>query len=289
MPLHNEVHARPSADVDLPALVVYVAVLNEGVSREQEHAHLCQLPSQQGLAMAEMAGNFLRLTWPGFTVKWERHTEFTRYSIVQPLPQGVSLKQPRADLLSAMTVSPDWLSQVPGQTFMAMALAVVHGDLAQTAQIMSQAQAWLGARDLVQSQMGNGEQGHPHSCVLTDLQVNDSGFERLLVIADAGMSMSPTRAGRIVQRLLELETYRLMALRGLPVAKQHAPQLTQMENGLAEIAASLEHKTANDKQLLDTLVALAVQVEKSTAQHMYRFGATRAYEAIAAAAHCRAA
>jgi uncharacterized membrane-anchored protein len=236
--------------------------------------------------MAEMAGNFLRLTWPGFTVKWERHTEFTRYSIVQPLPQGVSLKQPRADLLSAMTVSPDWLSQVPGQTFMAMALAVVHGDLAQTAQIMSQAQAWLGARDLVQSQMGNGEQGHPHSWVLTDLQVNDSGFERLLVIADAGMSMSmsmsmsPTRAGRIVQRLLELETYRLMALRGLPVAKQLEPQLTQMENGLAEIAASLEHKTANDQQLLDTLVALAVQVEKSTAQHMYRFGATRAYEAI---------
>ena len=230
--------------------------------------------------MAEMAGNFLRLTWPGFTVKWERHTEFTRYSIVQPLPQGVSLKQPRADLLSAMTVSPDWLSQVPGQTFMAMALAVVHGDLAQTAQIMSQAQAWLGARDLVQSQMGNGEQGHPHSWVLTDLQVNDSGFERLLVIADAGMSMSPTRAGRIVQRLLELETYRLMALRCLSVAKQLAPQLTQMKNGLAEIAASLEHKTANDQQLLDTLVALAVQVEKSTAQHMYRFGATRAYEAI---------
>ncbi|HEX5697227.1 MAG TPA: DUF3422 family protein, partial [Rhodoferax sp.] len=30
--LHNEVHARPSARIRLPALIVYVAVLNEGVS-----------------------------------------------------------------------------------------------------------------------------------------------------------------------------------------------------------------------------------------------------------------
>ena len=33
--LHNEVHARPSARIRLPALIVFVAVLNEGVSREQ--------------------------------------------------------------------------------------------------------------------------------------------------------------------------------------------------------------------------------------------------------------
>jgi uncharacterized membrane-anchored protein len=177
-----------------------------------------------------------------------------------------------------MTVAPNWLSQVPGHTFMAMELAVVPGDLAQTEQMMNQAQTWLHTRDLVQSQMGNDEQGRPHSWVLTDFKVHEAGFERVLVITGAGMS--PTRAGRIVQRLLELETYRLMALRGLPVAKQLAPQLTQMENGLANIAASLEHKTANDQELLDTLVALAVQVEKTTAQHMYRFGATRAYEAI---------
>lgn len=99
--------------------------------------------------------------------------------------------------------------------------------MAQTGQMMNQAQAWLCARDLVQSQMGNDEQGRPHSCVLTDFKVRDSGFERVLVIAGAGVS--PTRAGRIVQRLLELETYRLMVLRGLPVAKQLAPQLTRME------------------------------------------------------------
>ena len=31
--LHNELHARPNARIRIPALVVYVAVLNEGISR----------------------------------------------------------------------------------------------------------------------------------------------------------------------------------------------------------------------------------------------------------------
>ena len=43
--LHNEVHARPTARIRVPALVIYVAVLNEGISREQESAHLRRLPA----------------------------------------------------------------------------------------------------------------------------------------------------------------------------------------------------------------------------------------------------
>lgn len=83
--LHNEVHARPTARIRLPALVVYVAVLNDGVSREQECAHLRRLPGQEALLTDALAANFLRLRLNGYTVKWERHTEFTRYSIVQSL------------------------------------------------------------------------------------------------------------------------------------------------------------------------------------------------------------
>jgi uncharacterized membrane-anchored protein len=84
--LHNEVHARPPAHVRLPALIVYAALLNEGVSREQEWAHLRLLPGHAELELDRLQGNFLRLRCDHFTVKWERHTEFTRYSIVQNLP-----------------------------------------------------------------------------------------------------------------------------------------------------------------------------------------------------------
>ena len=58
--LHNEVHARPTARIHLPALVVYVAVLNEGVSREQECEHLRLLPGLSSLSLQRLSGNFLR-------------------------------------------------------------------------------------------------------------------------------------------------------------------------------------------------------------------------------------
>ncbi len=38
--LHNEIHTRPSATFKLPALVVYVAVLNAEVSISDECQHL---------------------------------------------------------------------------------------------------------------------------------------------------------------------------------------------------------------------------------------------------------
>ena len=79
-------HARPSARIRLPALVIFVAVLNEGVTREQECEHLRQLPGQGHLTPADLQGNFLRLRFAGHTMKWERHSEFTRYALVQPLP-----------------------------------------------------------------------------------------------------------------------------------------------------------------------------------------------------------
>jgi len=98
------------------------------------------------------------------------------------------------------------------------------------------------------------------------------------VIAPEGTSQ--TRAGRIAARLLELETYRLMALRGLPVAKQLSAELSQAENKLADIAARLDAKEGSDQELLDDLVALAARVERTTAEHGYRFSATRAYDAV---------
>ena len=66
--LHNEVHARPSARIRLPALVVDVAVLHEGVTRDVAWEHLRQLPGQSGLALASLQDNFLRLRLDGCTV-----------------------------------------------------------------------------------------------------------------------------------------------------------------------------------------------------------------------------
>jgi uncharacterized membrane-anchored protein len=286
--LHNEVHARPSARVRLPALIVYVAVLNDGISREEECTHLRQLPGQQDLNLTQLQGNFLRLRFEGYTIKWERHTEFTRYSIVQALPEAAFLGANEPNLLSQPAVDAAWMRCIPGRTVAAIQMAMVHGDLSDPRALMAKAQTWFGGRAIVASQLGfspnpvqvAGQASAPtgHSWALTEFQIGADGFERMLIIAPENTSKS--RAGRISQRLLEIETYRLMALRGLPVAKQLGPMLSASENALADITARLENKSASDQELLETLVSLAARVERATAQHNYRFSATRAYDTL---------
>lgn len=282
--LHNEVHARPPARIHLPALVVYLAVLNEGITREMECAHLQRLPGQAGLTPAQLQHHFLRLRLGHCTVKWERHSEFTRYSIVQPLPASADLGQALPDLLPALAVNAAWLRDTPGRTVAAIQLAMVPGEIADSAAALARATHWLGGRSVVASRMGTGgtgSGGQPadgHSLVVTDFRLQPDGFERVLVIAPAGTT--DTRAGRISQRLLELETYRMMALRGLPVAKAIAPMLAEAEAALADITAQLDGKQVSEQQLLDTLIGLAARVERANAQHMYRFSATQAYQAL---------
>lgn len=276
--LHNEVHARPSARIRLPALIVFVAVLNEGVSREQECEHLRRLPEQADLPLDSLQGNFLRLRFAQHTLKWERHTEFTRYSLVQALPADAGLGAAQPDLLRDLALPPGWLASIPGRTVAAIELVMLNADWpeptpAAQAALMAQAQRWLGRDSLVASQLGGG-----HSWALTDFALRADGFERMLVIAPP--ETTETRAGRISQRLLELETYRLMALRGLPVAKALSPLLADAERRLAAITAQLENKSTSEQALLDELVALAAGVERATAEHTYRFSATRAYDTL---------
>ena len=271
--LHNEVHTRPAARIRLPALVVSIAVLNEGISREEECQHLNRLPGKRKLTPTDLQGNFLRLRFSNHALKWERHSEFTRYSLVQALPPQASRDATDPELLSSLSLEAEWLRAIPGRTIAAIKLAMLAESLVDPVAMLDRARRWLGDHAVVASLMGHG-----HSIVVTDFRLRDSGFERMLVLAPA--DTSETRAGRISARLLELETYRMMALRGLPVAKELGPMLTESETVLSTITARLEGKHDSDQELLDTLVTLAARVERATAEHVYRFSATQAYNSL---------
>lgn len=270
--LHNEVHARPSARIRLPAFILLVGVFNEGVSREQECEHLQKL--QPSLSLQEMQGNFVRLRLDQYTLKWERHTEFTRYSLVQPLPLEAGLDSQNPELLAHLILPQAWLAAIPGRTFSAIKLVILHSDLSDPQAALDRARHWFGGAPLIASRMGNPA----HSLVATDFKLRDSGFERMLVLAPPDTDKS--RAGRLSQRLLELETYRLMALRGLPVAKAVSAQLGDAEKALASIIESMEQKDCDDQVLLTRLIGLAANVERLTAENAYRFSATAAYDKL---------
>ena len=69
----------------------------------------------------------------------------------------------------------------------------------------------------------------------TDFQLHGAGTSRYLIKDSAP---TPGQAGRTVQRLLEIETYRMMALLALPVAHEVGARLASMETALADAAGA---------------------------------------------------
>ena len=101
-----------------------------------------------------------------------------------------------------------------------------------------------------------------------------------ILVADRGMPAE--RAGALVQRVLEVETYRTLALLGLPEAHRLAPSIGASEARLTEVTEEMRRPgdLEANQRLLHELSALAADVEAGAAASGYRFGATRAYEEI---------
>jgi uncharacterized membrane-anchored protein len=93
--------------------------------------------------------------------------------------------------------------------------------------------------------------------------------------------MSEAQAGRVMQRLLEIETYRMMALLALPVAQQLVPELDNDESELEAIGEALiSAETQSEKGLLDRLTVLAANTQHRQLRTNYRFAAADAYYEI---------
>ena len=89
-------------------------------------------------------------------------------------------------------------------------------------------------------------------------------------------------AGRIVQQLFEIETYRLMALLAFPVATASAAEIAGMEREAAEAAAQVAQAgdVEADRELLSRLAGLAGRAEALAAATGFRFAASRAYHGL---------
>ena len=85
-----------------------------------------------------------------------------------------------------------------------------------------------------------------------------------------------------MQRLLEIETYHMMALLALPLVQEQGPRIRQIEEETAQIARSMSEIAGleDTRALLTHLSRLSADVEGITARLSYRVDATRAYFAL---------
>lgn len=93
--------------------------------------------------------------------------------------------------------------------------------------------------------------------------------------------LSDYSRGALVQRLLDIETYRTLAMLGLPMAQTLSPEIRRIEDGLTGITQRMKNGARDEADaLLAEMTRLAAELEANAALSLYRFGASRAYDGI---------
>ena len=73
--------------------------------------------------------------------------------------------------------------------------------------------------------------------------------------------MSDSQLGRLTQRLMEIETYRLMSLLSLPLAREMTPSLNDMDQQLAVITSPWRTQDIDEREVLADLTNIAARIE----------------------------
>ena len=112
-----------------------------------------------------------------------------------------------------------------------------------------------------------------------------SGFRRVFI---QNKNLRTRRTGRLLQRLVELETYQVLSLLGLPQVRQESLNLINLEKQITEITKSVSRTTKKnlDKKSitypdyqkdLNELSYVVAKIEEIDSSTNYRLSATAAY------------
>lgn len=264
--LHNEVHARAPSVGNLPVRASHLALLLSSDEKMQERKHLATLCERFGVAPPEKEVDHFSATFNSFKIRWEQHGEFSTYSFfVHDMP-----KDPFADP-ALKKVPVDWMSQLSGQVIVAAHATIVspvdinyneNADLASLS-------AYFANNPVIGSRVTGGA-----ASVFTDFRIHVDGFSRFLII---NHDLRTEQAGRLLQRLFEIEVYRVMALLAFPIARKLRPVLNHADRQLYSITNAMTRPDNNDGELLDELTTLAAEVENYISSNHFRFAAASAY------------
>ena len=260
--LADEVHARPPEALETPSRVSYAAILIGPESREREREHLAALCQSANVIPPPAEARHFTATLGTMRLKWERHGEFSGYTFITPGRSPRPFSEP-----PILALSPGWLAAIPGQTLFAAHVKLVPAG--GTEPDAAELAAHFDDQVVVGSEIGGGA-GYAY----TDFRVRADGFARFLVL---DRSFTARQAGRMVQRLLEIEAYRMMALLAFPLVARQSLLITESEKSLSVLTESLKSPGANDEELLRRLTQLATEVQGAVTRTQFRFHACRAY------------
>jgi len=260
--LHNEVHARAPIVLTLPVKSSFLALMLTHEEKKNEYKQLLKLCERYNVSPPKEDASHFNATLDNFKVRWEQHAEFSSYSfyVQNDTPEPFSK-------LALEQVPVDWLNQLPGKIVVAAHASVVNNTHLSGIEAVTDL---FSGHPIIGAEVTGGA-----AHAFTDFKIHADGFSRFLIV---NYQLRSGQTGRLLQRLFEIEVYRVMALLAFPIAKQLTPILNRADKQLLAITDSMSHSIYNDgHKLLDELIHLAAEIENNITAHQYRFGAAQAY------------
>lgn len=266
--LYQELHSRPFQIIPSTARITHIAVLTHPDQREKQFRHLQQLHRLLGQPWPEEEVSCYEASLGDLHLRREVHMEFTTYTFTNLAESGAD---PFAE--TGLSLLPDgWLSELEGTVVAAFHVEVRPSSEDARSELAFMRKHFEGMR-LVGSTPLEGA-----ARILGSFQLHSDDFGRFMVL---NHEMSNSQLGRLVQRLMEIETYRLMSLIALPLAREITPSLNTMDQQLADITQYLaDNENLNEQELLAKLTRIAARIEAFRAHSTFRFSATRAYHKL---------
>jgi len=259
----GEVHARPFTRLTAPLTVLRFAFLSQGDVAAADRQKFVAFCASHGQAPPDDGTKHHQVAIGAVQLRWEQHSEFSTFTWILTNTDGSAgafggIGGESAALIRSLPQS--------GQLLVSVKLEVE-----QTSAALERAQQLFERASLAVAAVRSGP-----AVVASDFRVDGDGFVRILVCNDG---LSPGRLGALVQRVLEIETYRTLALLGLPAALELAPSVDHIGRRLVEVLEEMQgaEDLKLNNHLLTELTALAASLERGAAGSLFRFGASRAY------------
>jgi uncharacterized membrane-anchored protein len=269
--LANELHARPFPAMTAPSHVLYLAVKQPenavGRDRAADRAHLLALLDRFGAAHPPPGATHHSTEIGRHGLKWESHTEFVTYTA---FTRGLAERP--FDPTKFEIYPADWLAQAPGKRMTSVLVRVepMPADVSAIAPLLAE---WFVPESLACSSVADGA-----AIVAGDFRIDSAGHMRFAVFARP--DAEPRRLGRIVQSLCEIETYKSMSMLGLARVRRMGARMGELDGELTALVGAMTGEGRSAEAMLPELLRISSELERMLVESSFRFGATRAYEAI---------
>lgn len=265
-------HSRPALAVTAPAEINKAVILAGEAEHNQDRTRFVEAVAHIGWELVpDVTGEVLARKGQD-TLKWERHTEFISFTAVGSPPlENQTARDAFEAVLAFITKGMDRNGNEDLGVF--SRTRVVLGTPSSGPQI--------ARKDTpIQNVLVVGDTIQVATTLLHD-ETQSIEYRAILLNEDTS-PMSPRRVGRFVQRLLEIDSYRLLAYLAVPVLQRMGPRVSALEAQVNEIAQRAADDPGPDEEqaILTELTSLSAELQSIGSATEFRFAASLAYSAI---------